>query len=71
MESNLFVNNQIQSHNTRSNNRMSILRVNRSKTKYCVLHKGMVTWNYLPDVIKVNVSFSMYEIFIQKYIKKY
>ena len=34
---------------------MSILRVNRSKTKYCVLHKGMITWNSLPDTFKVNV----------------
>ena len=29
---------------------MSILRVNRSTTKYCVLYNGMIRWNYLPDV---------------------
>ena len=39
---------------------MSILRVNRSKTKHCV-HNGMITWNSLPDVFKVNVSFSMFK----------
>ena len=32
-ESSLLINNQIHSHNTRTNNQMSILRVNRSKTK--------------------------------------
>ena len=41
---------------------MSILRVNRSKTKQWVLHNGMITWNSLPDVHKVNVSFSMFKI---------
>ena len=40
---------------------MSILRVNRSKTKYCVLHNGMITWNSLPDIFKVNVFFSMFK----------
>ena len=40
---------------------MSILRVNRSKTKHCVLHNGMITWNYSPDVFKVNESFSMFK----------
>ena len=35
---------------------MNILRVNRSKTKHCVLHNGMITWNSLPDIFKVNVS---------------
>ena len=40
---------------------MSILRVNRSETKYCVLHNGMITWNSLPNVIKVNLSFSMFK----------
>ena len=38
---------------------MSILRVNRSKTKHCALHNGMITWNSVPDIVKVNVSFSM------------
>ena len=54
---------------------MSILRVNRSKTKHCVLHYGMITWNSLPDIFKDNVSFSMfkseYEISIWKNIRKY
>ena len=40
---------------------MSILRVNRSKRKHCVLHNGMITWNSLPDIFKVNVSFSMFK----------
>ena len=52
IESSLLVNNQIHSHNTRSNNRMSILRMNRSNTKYSVLHNGMITWNYLTWYIK-------------------
>ena len=46
IESSLCINNQIPSHNTRTNNQMSILRVNRSKTKHCVLHNGMITWNF-------------------------
>ena len=53
IKSSIHINNQIHSHNTRTNNQMSILRVNRSKTKYCVLHNGMVTWNSLPDIFKV------------------
>ena len=40
---------------------MSILRLNRSKTKHCVLHNGMITWNSLPDIFKVNVSFKVQE----------
>ena len=40
---------------------MSILRVNRSKRKHCVLHNGMITWNSLPDIFKVDVSFSMFK----------
>ena len=60
IESSLLVNNQIHSHNTRINNQMSILRVNRSKTNSCVLHNGMITWNSLPDVFKFNLSFSMF-----------
>ena len=57
----LLINNQIHSHNTRASNQMSILRVNRSKTKHCVLHNGMITWNSVPDIVKVNVSFSMFK----------
>ena len=53
IESILLINNQIHSHNTRTNNQMSILRVNRSKTKHCVLHNGMITWNSLPDIFNV------------------
>ena len=41
---------------------MSILRVNRSKIKHCVLHNGMIAWNSLPDVLKINVYFSMFQI---------
>ena len=72
IESSLLINNQIHSHNTRSNNQMSILRVNRSKTKYHVLHNGMITWNSLPDIVKVNVSFSMFkskerDFYLEKY----
>ena len=43
---------------------MSILRVNRYKTKHCVLHNGMITWNSLPDIFKVNVSLSMFKRFL-------
>ena len=32
---------------------MSILSVNRSKTKHCVLRNGMITWNSLPDIFNV------------------
>ena len=59
--SSLLINKQIHSHNRRTNNQMSVLHVNRSKTKYCVLHNGMITWNSLPDIFKVNVSFSMFK----------
>ena len=53
---------------------MSILRVNRSKTKHCVLHNGMITWNSLPDIFKLNVSFSMFmskvrNFYLEKYLK--
>ena len=41
IESCLLINNQIHSHNTRTNNEMSILR------------NGMITWNSLPDKFKV------------------
>ena len=61
IESSLLINNQIHSHNTRTNNQMSILRVNRSETKHCVLHNGMITLNSLPDIFKVNVSFSVFK----------
>ena len=42
IESNLLVNYKIHNDNTRSNNQMSILLVNRSQTKYCVRHNGML-----------------------------
>ena len=67
MESSLLINNQIHSNNTTTNNHMSILRVNRSKTKHCVLHNGMITWNYVPDIFKVNVSFSMFKSRVQNF----
>ena len=64
----LLINNKIHSHNTRTNNKISILRVNRSKTKHCVLHNGMIMWNSLPDIFKVNIPFqcsrARYKIFI-------
>ena len=64
--------NQIHCHNTRTNNQMSILRVNRSKTKHCVLHNDMITWNSLPDIFKVNVSFSMFKSKVRNfYLEKY
>ena len=72
VESSLLVNNQIHSHNTRSNNHINIFRVNRSKTKYCVLHNGMIKWNSLPDVFKVNLSFSTFKSKVRNfYLKKY
>ena len=61
IESSLLINNQIHSHNTRTNNQVSILRVNRSKTKHCVLHNGVMSWNFLPDIFKVNLSFSKFK----------
>ena len=61
IKSSLLINSKIHSHNTRTNNQMTILRMNRSKTKHCVLHNGMITWNSLPDIFKVNVSFSMFK----------
>ena len=65
MESSLFINNQIHSHNTRTNNQMSILRANGSKTNHC--------WNSLPDIFKVNaISFSMFKSKVQNfYLEKY
>ena len=51
---------------------MSILRVNRSKTKHCVLHNGMITWDFLPDIFKVNLSFSMFKSKVRNfYLEKY
>ena len=44
-----------------SNKPNEYFNVNRSNTKYCVLHNGMITWIYLPDVLKTNVSFSMFK----------
>ena len=72
VESSLLIKNQIHSHNTRTNNQMSILSMNRSKTKHCVLHNGMITWNSLPDMFKVNVSSSMFKSKVRNfYLKKY
>ena len=72
LESCLLINNQILSNNARTNNQMSILGVNRSKTKHCVLHNGMITWNSLPDIFKVNVSFSMFKSKVRNfYLEKY
>ena len=50
----MLVNNQIHSLNTRFNNETSILRLNGSKTKYCILHNGMITCNSVPDALQVN-----------------
>ena len=72
IESSLLINNQIHSHNTRTINHMSILRVNRSKTKYCVLHNFMITWNSLLDIFKGNVAFSMFKSKVRNfYLEKY
>ena len=55
-----------------TNNQMNILRMNRSKTKHCVLHNDMIMWNSLPDIFKVNVSFSMFKSKVQNfYLEKY
>ena len=72
IESSLLINKQINSHNERTNNQMSNLRLNRTKTKHCVLHDGMITWNSLPDVFKVNVSFLMFRSKVRNfYLEKY
>ena len=74
IKSNLLINNQIHGHNnTRINNQMSILRVNRSKTKHCVLHNGMITWNsvyliQLKSTYPLQCSRARYEISIWKNI---
>ena len=36
--------------------------MNRSKTKHCVLHIGMITWNSLPDVFKVNCQCILFDV---------
>ena len=72
IESSLLINNRIHSHNARTNNQMSILRVNRSKTTHSVLYNGMITWNSLPDIFKVNVYISMFKSKVRNfYIEKY
>ena len=38
---------------------MNILRVDRSKTKYFVLHNGMITWNALPDVLSKRIFYDV------------
>ena len=51
---------------------MSILRLNRSKGKHFVLHNSMIKQNSLPDIFKVNVSFSMFKSKVRKfYLEKY
>ena len=50
----------------------TIYVLNRSKTKHCVLHYGMITWNPLPDVFIVNVSFSMFKSKVRNFhLEKY
>ena len=63
IESSLLINNQIHSHNTNTNNQMSILCMNRF---------FLGTWNSVPDVFKVNVSFSMFKSKVRNfYLEKY
>ena len=57
IESSLLVNNQIHSHDTRSNNQMSILRVSRTKTKYCVFHNGIESQRFLLVVQELGAKF--------------
>ena len=72
IESSLLINNQIDSHNTRPKNQMSILRVNRSKTKHCVFDNVKTTRNSTPEIFKVNVSFSRFKSKVQNfYLEKY
>ena len=72
LKSSLLINNHIHIHNTRTNNQMSILRLNRSKTKHYVLHNGMLTWNSLTDIRKVNVSLSIFKSKVRNlYLEKY
>ena len=51
----MLVNNHIHSHGPPTMD-MNVLYVNRSNTKYCIRHDGMITWNSLPDVYKVNLT---------------
>ena len=67
IKSSLLINNQILGYNMSAKNQMSILRVNRSKTKYCVIKNGMITWNSLPDTFKVNISFSMFKSMVRNF----
>ena len=67
------INNQIHSHSTRTNNQMSILRVNRSKQNIVsfTIH-GMITWNSFHDIFKVNVSFTIFKRKVRNfYLDKY
>ena len=52
---------------------MSILLVNRSKRKHCVLHNGMITWNFLPDIFNSQrIIFNVQELKIRNfYVEKY
>ena len=47
------------------NNHMNIVRVTRSKTKYCVLHNCMITWNFLP------ISLLSFSIDVEEQGKKF
>ena len=49
---------------------MSIVRVNRSKTKYCILRNGIKMWNSLLDALKVNVSFLMFNSKCTKFLSR-
>ena len=49
---------------------MSILHVNRSKPKHCVLHDGMITWNSLPDIFNVNVPFLMFKSKVRNFYQE-
>ena len=75
IESSLLINNQIHIAIIQGPTSLSILRVNRSKTKHCVLHNGMITWNSLPVIFKVTCPFqrsrARYEIFFWKNIRNY
>ena len=64
IESNLLLNNQIYSHNTMSNNRMSIFLVNRTKTKHYVLHlhNGMISWNSLLDIYNIKSQHILFDV---------
>ena len=68
-ELNLLVNHHIHNHVTMFNNQMSIVHVNRPQTKHCVIHNAMITWNSLPDVLKVNVPFSISKNNVREILK--